>query len=503
MIFSGIKLWNNRHFPAFPKYNPTTTPHDLDQSAKIAEVKPDINAAIHALGVYHEALRTRCETAYSTVKSFRTAAEEIESLFGDFGEIARTHKQQNTTLLEQEALIGQQAGALDAQAAQLRALQLSNAELGSKVENLSAARAAAESQLAVQEAHLQTMQAELKDHMAAARAHEQEAGAARAAAATQADEVARLSARLKESDKANIELAEERRTLRERMMFTNEEHMKLCKLHEDLTADARQKKRELSETQTELDKARRAGADLETKLAQSLADADALRQALHTSQAGHQDDKYSLTLQLDALKSRMRLTEQLLQKAREESRRTQDEQTAAEDLRRRLLRAEAQAEEMRATLDEKNKHIAGAEQARDAVIDRANKLLGKVREKQQLNELAAERIRVLQESLAALEAKSLEEAQSLRAQLAKLGDQLEKERTDRAYIEGALQIARRDRTQLQGIVTQNKSALAKHAPLSLVEVETAAQKETEELRDRLRASAPSGVEPLPTQTAAQ
>ncbi len=49
----------------------------------------DTVEAVRALGTYHEGLRNRSETALNSLKSLRSAAEEMEGLFTEFGEIAR------------------------------------------------------------------------------------------------------------------------------------------------------------------------------------------------------------------------------------------------------------------------------------------------------------------------------------------------------------------------------------------------------------------------------
>ncbi|MDE2363860.1 MAG: hypothetical protein KGM42_14380 [Hyphomicrobiales bacterium] len=385
--------------------------------------------------------------------------------------------------------------------ARARALEVANSELAVKVDSLTSGKTAAENQLAVLDDHLRTAQAELKDKTALSRAAEADRIAALARADGAAEENARLARRLNQAEQANTALAEERRSLRERLMLEAEEHLKLSKAHEELSAGSSQRKRELLETTSELDKARKLNSDIETRLTQSLGEADQLRHDLHASQTAHQEEAYTLNLQLDALKSRVRLTEQLLTAAREEARRLTDGQNALEQTRRLLARSESAFEEAKQQVEEKTKHILELERSREQIEERATELDTRLREKQALNDQAADRIRALQEGMTALDAKKAGENQQLVAQIAKLTEQLEKERTERAYVEGALQIARRDRTQLQGLLAQNRAALSRQAPLAVVEADRDAQKDSDDFESRLREAAANNVEPIPPNAA--
>ncbi|MDE2577854.1 MAG: hypothetical protein KGL46_03530 [Hyphomicrobiales bacterium] len=448
----------------------------------------EMNAALRSLGSYHESLRARSETTVNTIKTFRSSFDEMEALIHEFGKMARAYHLQSQTVMEQEQLLRNQAETAQKHLADLQEAQAHAAHLSGQLELQNMARTNAEQQASALDENLRGAHSELKDKTAALRTMELELAAARAALDNTNDDVTRLTNKLHDAEKVAAELGEERRGLRERLLFESEEHMKLSKAHEDMTGQATQKKRELLEALGDLQKARAEHSEAETRLAQTIAEADGLRDALRVSQTSHQEDVYSLNLQADALKSRVRLTEQLLQSAREEGRRMQEEQAQNGDMKRRLQRAEAAVEELRSQIEEKNKELVDSERSRDLIVERANELVGKLREKQALNDQAADRIRALQETNAAADQKRAAETADLHARIAKLTEMLEKERSDRAYVEGALQIARRDRTQLQGFVSQTK-APTRQAPLAVVEAENNTLREAEDLQRRLRDAA--------------
>ena len=472
---------------------PPSAPAAVAAASDVASNRTaDIGDAVRSLGSYHEGLRTRCETTLSIVRTFRSVSDEIESLFDSFGEMAERAQAQSKTLIETTASLAQKKELAEVLSAEIRGLTAQTTQLSTQVEGLSAAKTASEAHVSTLMEQLKATQTELKERAAAQRLGEIEFSAARTTVAKLEEELGRLSAKLKDAEKAIADGQDERRMLRERLMFETEERGKLSKAHEELVSATTLRKREHMEIGSQLEQARALIADTEARLNIALAEAEKLKEELRSSQTAHQEDSYSSKLQADAVKSRSRLTEQLLEKARDEVRRVQQELSQFEEAKRRLIRIEATNVDLASQLDARNRQIVELERGRDAIAERADELTVTVREKQALNEKAAERIRLLQEAQSSYERDRAKETVELKTQLARVLEQLEKERSDRAFIEGALQIARRDRTQLQTLVARNKHLFTNAPGLALVEADAAS---SADLQDKLRADS-SNVEPL-------
>ena len=190
-------------------------------------------------------------------------------------------------------------------------------------------------------------------------------------------------------------------------------------------------------------------------------------------------------MKLVGLNSRLRLTEQLLEQARDESRRIMDERLIFDETERRLKTAETTISELRNEVKKDKNKIVELEQIRATLIERAEELQSQNYEKQLLNQQAAERIHAMQERFTSLEETYALDVQKLNDQIKKMSEEISSERSNKAFIEGALQTARLDRSQLQNKIIQLKQSDSAKATLILNEIKEDELRDIESLNSQL------------------
>lgn len=421
---------------------------DRNDAAPAIEPEDAVDA-IRALGTYHEGLRNRSETALNSLKSLRSAAEEMEGLFSDFGEIARQLHLNKRELSEIKTSYGAsrklneelRAKLSSSQAALLR-LQSQLDEIGSERDLLLRMRNE------LSETH-KTDQMSLREADARVKVLDTELSAARTTIENLNEKVDHLSVIVGENEKQLHELREERKLLQSSVDFEVAERIRFSKLHDEVVTSMQSQRRALTSATDELDKARDRVMKLEARQSELLGEREELQASLQTAETLRETDAKNYEIRLEALTSRARLAEHLLEKARDEQRSNFRDQTAQAETQRHMRRLEAEVEGLKQELQDtarRNKELEKSETQLQARVEELTiQLRGHVRSSEQ----SSEKIRMQQEVIEALHKRHAEYLQQVEEQQRKLNEQLESERADRTYLEGALNSARRERNFLQ------------------------------------------------------
>ena len=157
------------------------------------------------------------------------------------------------------------------------------------------------------------------------------------------------------------------------------------------------------------------------------------------------------------MNSRARLSEHLLEKARGEQRSFYADQTAQTEMQRQIRNLEGIIETQKQDIQEaarRNRDLENSDNVRKAKID---DLQMQIRGQQRSTEQAGDKIKGLQELLEAVQVRHNAQSEQHEEQLRQLNEQVERERSDRVYLEGALNTARRERNLLQGQLIKIKT----------------------------------------------
>ncbi len=423
--------------------------------------RANYSSLTEAMGRRHEVLRARCEDTLTLLDIMKKAPEAIEEIFHEFGELA-TELQQKTAqaqelsiafneLREADTVNRSDVGALRRRTAELE-IKLAAAEL-SHQDSISETRSLLET--------VRNLEDTLQERNVEVGVQARELSTVRAQYATVMEEVAKVRARLKDTAATLAEAESERRTLRDRLLIESEERLKQARAQEELERQYIQAKKAHAEAAAAQERQRHRITSLEAELDKANADVVSMRDALQDARARLETEAASHESQIEAIRSRVRLTETLLAQARDEARRITDEQMRMADTSDRLASSQAALEEARRERERAMEQVNELEKSRDALIGRANELLARLKERQHVSEQASKQIDSLKEQVARVRVLHEEEVEKIGGQMRALSDALAKERSDRAYAEGALETARKDRMQLQRVIATLKDA-AKH-----------------------------------------
>jgi crescentin len=409
----------------------------------------DAVEAVRALGTYHEGLRNRSETALNSLKSLRTAAEEMEGLFTEFGEIARQLHLNKRELSEIKTSYGASRKLNEELRAKLSSSQAALLRLQSQIDEITSERdLLLRMRNELSDAH-KTDQISLREADARAKVLENELAATRTTIENLTEKADHLSVIVGENEKQLHELREERKLLQSSVDFEVAERIRFSKLHDEVVTSMQSQRRALGSATEELDKARDRVMKLEARQSELLGEREELQASLQTAETLRETDAKNYEIRLEALTSRARLAEHLLEKARDEQRSNFRDQTAQAETQRHMRRLESEVEGLKQELQDtarRNKELEKSETQLQARVEELSiQLRGHVRSSEQ----SSEKIRMQQEVIEALHKRHAEYLQQVEEQTRKLNEQLENERADRTYLEGALNSARRERNFLQ------------------------------------------------------
>jgi crescentin len=227
--------------------------------------------------------------------------------------------------------------------------------------------------------------------------------------------------------------------------------------------------RRLTESENTLTATRAQLGKVEASFAEVYAERGRLGAALDEAKEQHQAERNSLNMRLDALQSRAATAERLLSEARqnliartEEVRAFDRKSVEATISRNNSDKRLAQIEALHET---RERQIKDHEQARTALTERNNALTKTLKARETALARAEEKIAALTERNGHLEADIQVSRTNIEKRVEDLNSALQRERMERAVVEGALEAARKDNSRLQSEVGALRSTLRRGAPL--------------------------------------
>ena len=299
-------------------------------------IQADVSNAIRALGGHHESLRTRCETIISTLNIFRSSSNEIEELIFEFGNLATETQEKSKALKIALEALNKETELSKSLREEIGRLQQMYYKLETQIEASASAKSASDARCTGLEIQLRAAQIELKDNIAQLREIDMELSAKKTDFEAAEQEINRLIQRQKSQDKAYIDACEDRRIVREKLLFETEERLKISKNNEELSQALAQSRRHALSLQSELDETKTKFADADANVHKLNVELSRVQELMRATQVQMESEQSNNEMKLVGLNSRLRLTEQLLEQARDESRRIMDERLIFDETERRL-----------------------------------------------------------------------------------------------------------------------------------------------------------------------
>ena len=272
-----------------------------------------------------------------------------------------------------------------------------------------------------------------------------------------------------DAEKCIVELEGELAAARESLALLDDEKRSLQIAVDQALNETARLTRRLTESENTLTATRAQLGKVESSFAEAYAERGRLGAALDESKEQHQAERNSLNMRLDGLQSRAATAERLLSEARQNliarteevrafDRKSVEATIARNNSEKRLVQIEVQHET-------RERQIKDHEQARIALTERNNALSKAMKMRETALARAEEKIGALTERNGHLEA----DIQIIRTNIEKrvedLNSALQRERMERAVVEGALEAARKDNSRLQSEVGALRSTLRRGAPL--------------------------------------
>jgi crescentin len=271
------------------------------------------------------------------------------------------------------------------------------------------------------------------------------------------------------AEKRMIGLEGELAAAREKLALLEDEKRSLQIAVDQALNETARLTRRLTESENMLTATRAQLGKVEASFAEAYAERGRLAAVLDEAKEQHQTERSSLNMRLDALQSRAATAERLLSETRQNliarteevrafDRKSVEATIARNNSEKRLAQIEAQHES-------RERQIKDHEQARTALTERNNALAKTLKVRETALARFEEKIAALTERNGHLEA----DVQVIRTNIEKrvedLNSALQRERMERAVVEGALEAARKDNSRLQGEVAALRSTLRRGAPL--------------------------------------
>ncbi len=236
---------------------------------------------------------------------------------------------------------------------------------------------------------------------------------------------------------------------------------------------------------------------MEASFAEAYGERGRLAAALDEAKEQHQAERNSLNMRLDALQSRAATAERLLAEARQnliartEEVRAFDRKSVEATIARN--NAEKRLAQIEASHEARERQIKDLEAARGALSERNTALSKTLKTRETALTRAEEKIASLSERNAHLEADVQVSRINIEKRVEELNAALQRERMERAVVEGALEAARKDNSKLQHEVAGLRSTLRRGGA-----VEEASPAPTEdETAEAKPKRAKAGGEPAP------
>jgi crescentin len=318
------------------------------------------------------------------------------------------------------------------------------------------------SQIAAQHAHIGELERELAQETTQRR--------------TLSDNKQALTDHLEAAEKRSVGLEGDLAAARERVtLLENAQQTTKSSLDQALDEIARTTRR-LTESENTLTTTRTQLARVEGNFTETHAERSRLAAALDEAKEAHQTERNSLNMRLDALQSRAATAERLLTEARQnlvarnEEVRTFDRKAVEATIAKN--NSDKRLAQIESTHEARERQIKDLEQSRATLVERSNALTKTLKTREAALTRAEERNQSLTERTARLEADIQVSRTNIEKRVDDLNSSLQRERMERAVVEGALEAARKDNSRLQSEVAALRAALRRGAPLDAVAEET-------------------------------
>ena len=227
--------------------------------------------------------------------------------------------------------------------------------------------------------------------------------------------------------------------------------------------------RRLAESDNKLTATLSQLSKVEASFAEANTERGRLGAALDEANAQHQAERNSLNIRLDALQSRTGTAERLLAEARQnliartEEARAFDRKSVEATIARN--NAEKRLTQIEAGHEARELQIKDLEHARNGLTERHNAASKTLKTRETALARAEEKIAALTERNGHLEADVQVSRTNIEKRVEDLNSALQRERMERAVVEGALEAARKDNSRLQGEVGALRSTLRRGVAL--------------------------------------
>ena len=227
--------------------------------------------------------------------------------------------------------------------------------------------------------------------------------------------------------------------------------------------------RRLTESENALTATRAQLGKVEASFAEAYAERGRLAAALDEVKEQYQAERNTMSMRLDALSSRAATAERLLAEARQnvlartEEVRAFDRKAVEATIARNA--AEKRLGQIEVSHEARERQVKELEQARNALAERNNALTKQLKARDTAVTRAEEKIAALTERNGQLEADVQVGRTNIEKRVEDLSSALQRERLERAVIEGALEAARKDNARLQSEMTALRALARRNAPL--------------------------------------
>jgi crescentin len=304
---------------------------------------------------------------------------------------------------------------------------------------------------------LETTRAELASELSAKRAEaaglQRELAQETAQRQALAEENRTFAEQTGTANKRILQLEGELATAREKLLLLEDENRSLHASCEQSVSEASRLSRQLSEREMLLTNTQTRLAQAETNVAEINVERSKLTHALAEANERQRTESSTLNTRIAALQSRAATAEKLLAEARQnlssltEEVRSFDGKAVEATIARNT--AEKKLAQLEAALAGRDQQMKDIEQSRAALVERSNALAKTLRTRETALARAEEKIQLLSDRIGQLEADLAVNRSSVEKRVEELNTTLQRERIERAVVEGALEGARKEHARLQ------------------------------------------------------
>lgn len=271
------------------------------------------------------------------------------------------------------------------------------------------------------------------------------------------------------NEKRIMELESELAAAREKLALLEDDKRSLQIAVDQALNETARLTRRLTESENTLTATRAQLGKVEASFAEAHAERGRLSAALDEAKEQHLAERNSLNMRLDALQSRAATAERLLSEtrqnliARTEEVRAFDRKAVEATIARN--NSEKRLAQIESSHEQRERQIRDLEQARTALSERNNAMAKTLKARETALTRAEEKIAALTERNGHLEADIQVSRTNIEKRVEDLNSALQRERMERAVVEGALEAARKDNSRLQSEVAALRSALRRGVPI--------------------------------------